>query len=77
MIERASTTARSADWIKTEYNNQSSPGTFFLSISYEEEQSLPATGVNTNVLLVAATMLVWSGVRVLRLRSRWGRKVSA
>jgi hypothetical protein len=33
---RVSTTARSADWIKTEYNNQSSPATFY---SVGSEQS--------------------------------------
>ncbi len=37
---RLSSTARSATWISTEYNNQSSPSTFFLSgISEEERRS--------------------------------------
>jgi hypothetical protein len=38
---RVSNIARSADWIKTEYNNQSSPGTFH---SLGGEQTFSAVG---------------------------------
>jgi titin len=37
---RISSVARSADWIKTEYNNQSSPGTFAISAT-EEAATVP------------------------------------
>ena len=38
---RVSSIARSADWIKTEYNNQNSPSTFYSSAS-EESVTVPA-----------------------------------
>ena len=40
---RVSTTARSACWIETEYNNQDSPGTFY---SIGSEEASPATAVS-------------------------------
>jgi uncharacterized repeat protein (TIGR01451 family) len=39
---RISNIARSADWVSTEYNNQSSPSTFY-SVSAEQSASTPAT----------------------------------
>src|SRR5262249_18045786 len=39
---RVSSTARSSDWIKTEYNNQSSPGTFMSTGAEESVSSAPA-----------------------------------
>lgn len=43
---RVSKTARGADWIKTEYNNQSSPSTFY---GVDVEETPPAPGTVTTI----------------------------
>ncbi|WOV92817.1 MAG: DUF2341 domain-containing protein [Candidatus Nitrosoabyssus spongiisocia] len=45
---RLSSTARSADWIATEYANQNSPSTFF-TISAPEDRSVAITSAITNI----------------------------
>jgi hypothetical protein len=40
---RVSSTARTSDWIQTEYNNQSSPGTFMSASAEESVSSAPAS----------------------------------
>ncbi|WOV93911.1 MAG: DUF5011 domain-containing protein [Candidatus Nitrosoabyssus spongiisocia] len=45
---RLSSTARSADWIATEYANQNSPSTFF-TISAPEDRSVVITSAITNI----------------------------
>jgi hypothetical protein len=44
---RISSTSRSADWIKTEYNNQSSPGTFYSVTSEQTVANGPVLSVCT------------------------------
>jgi hypothetical protein len=39
---RISKTARSADWLKTEYNNQSSPSSFYILGPLETGSSMPS-----------------------------------
>lgn len=51
---RVSNAARSADWIKTEYDNQSAPGGFY-SVSGEETPS--GTATNTAAMLPRA--IIW------------------
>jgi lysophospholipase L1-like esterase len=54
---RLSTTARSADWVKTEYNNQSSPSTFYSIGEEDEEDATTYTfiGPSTSTLSVASS----------------------
>ena len=57
---RISTTARSADWIKTEYNNQNSPSTFSTSAT---EEVLAAPDAPTGLTLTASStqvVLTWT-----------------
>ncbi|HTY52597.1 MAG TPA: DUF2341 domain-containing protein, partial [Methanomicrobiales archaeon] len=53
---RVSSVNRSAGWIRTEYNNQNSPGTFFSSIGSEEASPCGGgSGTCTGVVSVDAT----------------------
>lgn len=63
---KLSNTARSSDWIKTEYNNQSATSTFY-SISSESTASVPVlttdapTSVSTSTLTLNATITSTGG----------------
>ena len=51
---KISSTVRSADWAKTEYNNQSNPATFY-SIATEENVASPASNGGSAVTVYTAT----------------------
>lgn len=55
---RVSTTNRSADWIATEYNNQSSPSTFY-SYSGSEQQNKTAASAKLSSSVTAAGAPGW------------------
>jgi len=57
---RSSKTARSADWIKTEYNNQSSPVTFY-SISAASGNQAPVANAGGSYTGVTGTAVSFSG----------------
>ena len=57
---RFSSTVRSVDWIKTEYNNQSSPSTFYTSANEETIYTSP-TVTTQSVTSVTATTAVLNG----------------
>jgi hypothetical protein len=60
---RVSTSARSADWVATEYNNQGSPNTFF---SYGTEQTCGGGGGGTTYVPLNRGMSIQGGKSVIR-----------
>jgi phosphodiesterase/alkaline phosphatase D-like protein len=53
---RLSSTARSADWISTTYNNQSSPSTFYAISAQVPSEPTATTGATTSVTATGATL---------------------
>lgn len=64
---RISNAVRSADWISTEYNNQSSPSTFY-SIGYENNYGLI---INGNLTISAGTLDVTASNYGINLIGNW------
>ena len=68
---RISATARSGDWIKTEYNNQNEPSTFYTVGDEQNGNPVQPVPELPTIILFSIGLLVLAGYAVLRRRNMW------